>query len=320
MRGSVAAWNLLLTTPNKIDNDTLYFIYESNDNVNEGVLYLGQKLISGASQGATVNLNNLSDVYIDDVSLDSFQLLVYDQGNEQWTNASLEQIINSTIGTFTGATENTAGTSGLVPVPQAGDQNKFLRGDSSWAPIPTFDRSVFDVDSNTGQVTLASFANAAVGTIPVRTNAGIEWAPAGVGGISRQIISLSELNAAMANNTTSGNTIYMVPVENPTDSKNLYEEYMVVSNSLELIGTIGDVNLNDYVKVGDLNSILYDQDDGVSFHAGLISRVRVLEVGVGSFDNFVSQHNKTTLVDEINAINIELTDLADRLEWHELPN
>ncbi len=34
---------------------------------------------------------------------------------------------------MTGATANSDGTSGLVPVPVAGDQNKYLRGDGTWA-------------------------------------------------------------------------------------------------------------------------------------------------------------------------------------------
>lgn len=41
LRGSIAAWNNLLTTPNKIDDDTLYFIYEDIANPTEGKLYLG---------------------------------------------------------------------------------------------------------------------------------------------------------------------------------------------------------------------------------------------------------------------------------------
>ena len=37
--------------------------------------------------------------------------------------------------TFTGATSITGGASGLVPAPETGDENKFLRGDGSWATV-----------------------------------------------------------------------------------------------------------------------------------------------------------------------------------------
>jgi len=44
-RGTIAAYNNLKTN-NKLNNDTLYFVYESSDS-ETGKLYLGTKLISG---------------------------------------------------------------------------------------------------------------------------------------------------------------------------------------------------------------------------------------------------------------------------------
>lgn len=38
---------------------------------------------------------------------------------------------------FTGATSSTAGAHGLVPAPAAGDENKFLQGDGTWATVST---------------------------------------------------------------------------------------------------------------------------------------------------------------------------------------
>lgn len=40
--------------------------------------------------------------------------------------------------TFTGATGLASGLSGLVPAPQAGDNEKFLSGSGSWATIPGY--------------------------------------------------------------------------------------------------------------------------------------------------------------------------------------
>jgi len=45
----------------------------------------------------------------------------------------------------------------------------------------------------------------------------------------------------------------MVPTDS-VDSSNHYNEYMVISNSLELIGTIGDVDLSDYVTTSVFNT------------------------------------------------------------------
>ena len=41
----------------------------------------------------------------------------------------------SAIETFTGASSQEDGASGLVPAPEQGDQEKFLRGDGSWAIV-----------------------------------------------------------------------------------------------------------------------------------------------------------------------------------------
>ncbi len=43
------------------------------------------------------------------------------------------------IGAMTGATSGTAGTAGLVPAPAAGDEDKFLRGDGTYATPPDSD-------------------------------------------------------------------------------------------------------------------------------------------------------------------------------------
>lgn len=53
------------------------------------------------------------------------------------TTGDYDDLINKpvipTYSDFTGATSSTAGAHGLVPAPAAGDQNKFLQGDGTWA-------------------------------------------------------------------------------------------------------------------------------------------------------------------------------------------
>ena len=41
----------------------------------------------------------------------------------------------SSVGVFVGATSVLSGAAGLVPAPETGDENKFLRGDGSWATV-----------------------------------------------------------------------------------------------------------------------------------------------------------------------------------------
>lgn len=54
-------------------------------------------------------------------------------GNNITISSGTISATDTTYSDFTGADASTAGTHGLVPAPIAGDQNKFLRGDGTWA-------------------------------------------------------------------------------------------------------------------------------------------------------------------------------------------
>jgi len=60
-------------------------------------------------------------------------LLVYNEAANAWTVKPPIQAVPI----MTGATEESQGTAGLVPVPNAGANNLFLQGNGSWAdPVP----------------------------------------------------------------------------------------------------------------------------------------------------------------------------------------
>lgn len=125
LRGTKAAFDKI----SQKDNDTLYFIYDSEDQT-KGSLYLGSKLIGGGngSTTAVMDINDLANVLINNVQ--DKQILAYDASAGKWVNKTPEEI---QIEVMTGATADAAGTSGLVPAPAAGAQDKFLRGDGMWA-------------------------------------------------------------------------------------------------------------------------------------------------------------------------------------------
>lgn len=125
LRGTKAAFDKI----SQKDNDTLYFIYDSEDQT-KGSLYLGNKLIGGGngSTTAVMDINDLANVLINNVQ--DKQILAYDASAGKWVNKTPEEI---QIEVMTGATADAAGTSGLVPAPAAGAQDKFLRGDGMWA-------------------------------------------------------------------------------------------------------------------------------------------------------------------------------------------
>lgn len=125
LRGTKAAFDKIEIK----DKDTLYFIYDSEDQI-KGSLYLGNKLIGGGngSTAAVTDINDLANVLINNVQ--DKQILAYDASAGKWVNKTPEEI---QIEVMTGATADAAGTSGLVPAPAAKEQDKYLRGDGKWA-------------------------------------------------------------------------------------------------------------------------------------------------------------------------------------------
>ena len=221
-----------------------------------------------------------------------------------------------------------AGTSGLVPAPSAGDQNKFLKGSGQWVTIdiPTFDQRIFNLDNNT--VSLQGYDSAALGTIPIKTQNDIEWISMPAGRLNRQITTLAKLQAQIAGtdpDPLDPDTIYMVLVNNES-SDNRYDEYMIINNQLERLGYFGQTDLNNYVtipqfntRVGALEEILQDQEDEQTYETipGLVSRVTYIETNyisaadIGDLSQLLLSPGNDNLVDEVNSIN-------ERLKWQEL--
>lgn len=338
IRGSISAWERLLETPNKIDDDTLYFIYASGENTREGELYLGQKLISGVGEGGSsiININDIGDVFIDGESLENKQILVYNETINKWQNTSLSNIINTAVGEMTGATAAADGAAGLVPQPHAGQQANFLRGDGTWAPlnIPTFNDKVFSLNNNI--ISLQGYDLAAIGTIPLKTENEISWVSLPAGKLNRKITTLEKLQAQL-NGTDpepiSEDTIYMVLNSDTDESNNKYDEYMIIENRLERLGTFGEVNLTNYVtlttfntKVGNIENTLFDQQDEQTGETipGLISRVSYIETNfvrkadIGDLSQLQLSAGNSNLVEEINTMNSSITQIDERLKWKEL--
>lgn len=127
MRGTPAQYAALVEK----DIDTLYFIAEPT--ASEGCLYLGNKLIAGNGEGSggdlseLLSLNDLSDVIVNSLDLSDASFLIYNQSEGAWVNCSREALV------FVGSSSLSDGKAGLVPAPAKGEENKFLRGDGTWA-------------------------------------------------------------------------------------------------------------------------------------------------------------------------------------------
>lgn len=258
-------------------NDTLYFVYD-NENSPTGELYLGSKQIGDGTGGVSSLTELISGVITDGA------LLVYDETTQQWVAQEIEDAVR----TMVGATATSDGMTGLVPVPQAGDQNKFLRGDGTWAE-PTVN-SLIAVDGNSielnsnDEITIKGFSNAPVGSFLQKTSSGLSWTSnISVGG------NLSYKKVESLNDVNEEATIYFVP--NNSGTNNLFNEYMYIDGSPELIGSIGNINLDDYVNLDTFNST-----------------VGTLQTSLNAKANKTALDSLTTTVNEIN----------EKLTWQEI--
>ena len=132
-RGTPASYAALTTK----DADSLYFISEPN--ATKGLLYLGDKLISG-SLTSEYSLNDLEDILLD-ANISPNSILIFDGTEQKWVNRPFSEVFAEVFGSLAemqGATASADGAAGTVPKPLAGDQVKFLRGDAKWVTVSEF--------------------------------------------------------------------------------------------------------------------------------------------------------------------------------------
>ena len=290
VRGTVTAWNQLRAA-SQVYDDTLYFIYESAD-ATTGNLYLGTKLIGGTGSGGANSLADLTDVIVSEIS--NKDILIYN--GVSWTNGTIEDIIN-------------------------------------------LNTSTLEIDS-TGAITIAGFTQAEVGTIPQKDSSGnITWvAPGNLSEITninnqlqniynkeevnnliasvdhlsyKKVESLDEINK---NATDASRYVYLVPTENL--SGNLYDEYMVIDNQLEPVGS-WEVNLNDYITNNDLTTVLEDYVTVSAFNTKVgeietsINSLVEFKNNVGNLSTLNTYDKNITLVESVNY-------LTEKLTWKEI--
>lgn len=141
LKGTPSAFAALETK----DPNTLYFITAVNATV--GKLYLGDILVAGnVSEDGTNIIDSLAELIdVNLAGLQSGQVLGYN--GSEWVPMTLPEAAVTAV--MIGATADTNGSAGLVPAPQAGDQNKFLRGDGKWIEIATGDTDLSEYAKKT---------------------------------------------------------------------------------------------------------------------------------------------------------------------------
>lgn len=330
LRGTPAAFEKLSIK----DKDTLYFISEPG--AKNGLLYLGDKIIAGSSStGSISNLSiaDLKDVIIDNTGLTDGSILMYDWVKKVWVNKTLDEVV---VDVMQGASSTKAGAAGLVPAPKVGEQNKFLRGDGTWAEAGLTDAEKQELQDNTSKLeALIGDSTKPDGTVPSISEIALETLTEALvpEDAKESLDTLQEISDWIQKHPGDVTEINSNILDLQASVGSIEDVLNGTKETEGLVSTVGkvyDAIFDDGVgldhRVANIEDVLYDSvnEDGDTIQ-GLISIVGNLqnpegsyvlqsvyrsEVGSISSLNFTDE-NSTTIVDEINSIN-------SRLKWVDL--
>ena len=289
-RGTLKAYNSQVNR-NLIDNNTLYFVYESAA-ATSGQLYLGKKLISGVGTGTSVTkLSELKDVIATTAENGSF-LVCNAEG--KWEATTLNDVaylianqlqINVNTNTF-----EFVEVSGQNPELNLLGFNSATQG--SYAKVgddgklkwikPDKDFDVIAQEVGNLQTTIAGLDTVIANKIAQANHL-----------TYKKVSSLDEIKEA--------NTIYLVPKEG--SENDAYTEYMFIDSKVEHLGTFNNGDLSGYVTTEQLQAV-----DGK--FQNYVTKT-VFNTTVGNLDELNDYTEGTTIVNEINNI-------YDRLVWKEI--
>ena len=299
-RGSSEVYNRLKGA-NRLDENTLYFIYDKNHPEDGGLLYLGYTLIGGT--GSSVGLNALSDLTdVDITNVSDASLLWYNQNTGKWEATSPQQVIEST-GISIGGNNVTV----VDEVPQGSTPQEVLETIQEPSPgdIAIIAGEPFIYDGE-GWQSLAS-SNLEDRIIALENQfSTID------GRIDEKIADANHLKykieTSLANidTTKANNTIFLVPSSDPAVN-DAYEEFMYVDGSFERLGALNNVNLTGYATENYVNNAITNLQSNISADYVLKS---TYNSEVGDLSAYRTIAEKPT-----GTVGEGLKDLYERLQW-----
>ena len=319
MRGTKAAYEALKAA-NRVSNDILYFIYESEGS-SKGELYLGSKLIGGGGADLSIpsKLDDLNDVALN--SLEERQVLVFN--GTQWVNTSLEDALLLDIDSITITASGELTLVGFENASAGQIATKGSDGNLTW--VAPGDLEALQNISNS----ITNLENNKANKADVYTKEEVNAQIAASNHLQYKIVdSVSDIEPTV---TGADLFIYLVPTGDTTEG-NLYYEYMVIEKKVEQVGK-WSVDLSNYVTsdtlntkladyvltttfetaVGNLNNEITGIKANVQQNASDITALYAFDAKVGDLNNLIiNDASYTTLVEQVN-------DLTLRLSWEEIP-
>ena len=324
LRGTNAAYNKL----EQKDRDTLYFISENG--ASTGALYLGDVMIAGGELDTSdLKLGDLSDILIDN-GLAANDILVYN--GTKWASTPLSNILDI----MKGASTDNDGASGLVPMPTAGQENFFLRGDGTWA-----DTGVGVLNTEVGNL------KAAVGTAAVKDDSGNVTTAAT--GLFAEVEKKADASTVSALNTQVGTLSTTVGTLVGTDTNKsvrtiateVLTEALVADDAKEAYDTLeemsawlqthpenaatmqADINTNTNnistltTNVGTLTTNLGTVSGKVSALETTVQNLGDTYVTLTTFNNKVGDLTKLKATGETNVVD-EILAIHEAMKWQEM--
>lgn len=298
-RGLLSQYNALATK----DPDTLYLVYETREST-EGSLYLGNKLISTVNNNDNISLSNLTDISLPE-QLQDGMILYYNAstGGGQWEAGLISDVISD----LPSGGNSIAIVPSLDDITSPEDQDLAISGDKmfiysdaddSWHQLTNSeleDRiSVLEnevgnpSDSSQGIIASGLYKEIEDLKTNVYTKTEITELISDLSHLTYEVVE--SLNDIDIEDEKSSTTIYLVP-KTTSDNNNGYDEYFVVNDSLEKIGS-WDIDLSNYVTKDDTNLLLSENDKKKLDSLGLDenNKATIQAAQVGNLEQFVQDH------------------------------
>ena len=331
-RGLVSQYETLKRN-NKIDNDTLYLIYE-NTSSETGQLYLGNKLISSTNI-SSINLSDISDINMPEELVDGM-LLQYISQTGKWEAKPIDDVLSNYSGTSSGSGISIVDDLDSIENPHKDDiviQGKelFIYDGEKWEPLTVSDleNKISNLEEKIGQEKNTENGQRATGLykklddLRNELDAQIDSKIANAQHLRYQVVSsLDDIH--LDNEEETKNTVFLVP-KNDVSADDGYDEYLVDNGALERLGSwTGD--LTGYIQEDDprllsqeqkqkLDSLGYDSEN----HQATITASQVSDL-----NDIISQSQKIKSVasgtfniteeGELQLISVPSVDLSSYVE------
>lgn len=262
-RGLISAYNNLSVK----DQNTLYLVYES-ENSPTGSLYLGNKLISSVSGSEiTPSLSELSDVSIG--TLQDGMILQYNAstGGGVWQAIPISDVIipseNGNRISIEDSLEN-------IENPREKDiavieNTAYIYNNNKWVRLTDslLEDRIETLENNVGHAADISESIPATGLYAeleeLKNSLDNVYTKSE---IAEQIAQAQHLRYEIVDNLEDidfekDNTIYLVPRDN-SEENNIYDEYFIINQELEKIGT-WSIDLSNYIQNNDDRLLTQEQ-------------------------------------------------------------